>query len=585
MTRFLASITQRERRFAAAGIVITLTLLLPVVAVAEPGLVPGTGPGAGTSPTSEQPVDVQRGDSCRDMLPADTPSDVVCRWLNPPQDAAAVAEFWLAEDSVNLERAQPLPLEFIRCNQKSDLAKTGTCKGGQTLCKQQRIRRYRCTNQVTRKVTYEGYVNGKWVVRSTPPSTAPSSTATPTAATPSTAPSHTPARTIDATAVVPAPPNQAPTASASNSVNAALTGPAAQSEPPPDGNPATPAPTVAPTPTSAVVTATSQPPTITPTTAPPGTPATPTTEPTTTATTADSITAQAIEAAAAARPRPRVWLETDLADDYAAGDTPFTTALQALITAAERPGVVGVKFADNLGYTGFTSAEDVTQFLIRASGALRAALPGKRLSIGVVVPELGCGSSQACIQAMRAKAPLATKENITRYLKTRAADRVDISTGLFGRTYRQHQVPDPKTGKPTPITPALAARTQWMSIRALEWDTLAQIGAREYGLAHTGDTSPWDKATATSQVDARIGTAIALGVPTITLWGHKAVDGNQTYRLLDAGLAPNALWTALTSQRLRGRLAVIVNPASTERSITADLAELAKAVSEVFILL
>ncbi|WP_345408508.1 hypothetical protein [Nonomuraea salmonea] len=139
---------------------------------------------------------------------------------------------------------------------------------------------------------------------------------------------------------------------------------------------------------------------------------------------------------------------------------------------------------------------------------------------------------------MRTKAPLATKENVTRYLKTAAVDRVEVSTGLFGRTYARHKVPDPKTGKPTPITPALAARAQWMSIRALEWDTLTQIGAREYGLAHAGATSPWDKATATAQIDARIGTAIAFGIPTITLWGHKTADGDQTYRLLDADLTP-----------------------------------------------
>ncbi|MGR6924535.1 hypothetical protein ACU635_60680 [[Actinomadura] parvosata] len=573
MKRFLGSITRRERRFAAAGVVITLTLLIPVVATAEPGLIPGTEPG------TEQAVDAERGDSCRDMLPAGTPSYVVCRWLTPPQDAAQVATFWTADDGANLERAQPLPAQYVRCNRTTDLSTSRTCKGGETLCKQQPTGWYRCTDQTTGKITYEGYVNGKWVVRSTPPSTAPPSTAAATVTATSTASSSTPVRTIDATAVLPAPPSQPPTTPAASSGSARPTG---QSEPPPDGNPATPTLTEAPNPTSPVPTMTSQSPATTPTTTPT---VEPTAEPTATATTADAPAAQAIAAAAAVRPRLRVWVETDLADDYTAGDARFTAALDAVIAAARKPGVIGVKFADNLGYTGFTSPGDVTRFLTRAGGALRAALPGKRLSIGVVVPELGCGSAKACTQAMRAKAPLATKENVTRYLKARAADRVEISTGLFGRTYRRHHVPDPKTGKPTSITPALAARAQWMSIRALEWDTLAQIGAREYGLAHTGDTSVWDQAAATAQIDARIGTAIALGVPTITLWGHQAIDDNQTYRLLDAGLTPNALWTTLTRQGLRGRLAVIIDATSTERGITADLTELAKAVSEVFLLL
>ncbi|MFD0479906.1 hypothetical protein ACFQ0B_76030 [Nonomuraea thailandensis] len=249
MKPLLGSMTRRERRFAVAGVIITLTLLLPLVAAAEPGLIPGSGPTPGTASATEQPADVERGDSCHDTLPADTPSYVVCRWLNPPQDAAAAAQFWLAEDGANLERAQPLPPEFIRCNQKSDLAKTGTCKGGETLCQQQPTGWYRCTDQVTRKVTYEGYVNGAWVVRSTPPSTAPSPTApsptaTSTAATPSTAPPRSPAQTIDATAVLPAPASLATSSAPASTPAGTEPSTTGQNEPPPDGNPATAAPTL-----------------------------------------------------------------------------------------------------------------------------------------------------------------------------------------------------------------------------------------------------------------------------------------------------------------------------------------------------
>ncbi|MDP4511835.1 hypothetical protein [Nonomuraea turcica] len=562
MKQFLSSISRRERLFAAAGTIIALVLLLPVVAVADPGLVPGTGPGAGASSTSEQPVDVQRGDSCRNMLPADTPNYVVCRWLTPPQDAAQVAEFWGADNGANLERAQPLPAQFIRCNRKTDLTKISTCKGGETFCQQlpNASGWYRCTNRVTRKVTYEGYVNGKWVARSVPP--------------PATWPSRTPTPTPT---MVTAPPPSIPTQGPTVSASATPVGTTDQTEPPPDGNPSTSATTPAAT-SSAVPTVSSEP-----------TATTPTGEPTAAPAADDSPAGQAIAAAAAVQPRLRIWVETDLADDYAAGDSQFTAALQALIAAAKRPGVVGVKFADNLGYSGFTTAQDVIRFLTRAGQALRAALPGKQLAIGVVVAELGCGSSKECIQAMRAKAPLATKQQIGRYLKTRAVDRVEISSGLFGRSYSQYQVPDPKTGKSVPITPELAARAQWMSIRALEWDTLAQMRAREYGLAHIGDTSPWDKTQATVQIDARVGAAIALGLPSITLWGHKSDDQGQTYRLLDAGCqdsgpASNAMWSALTGQGMRGRLALVFDPASTECGIAADIAALAKGVSEIFIL-
>ncbi|MFI7643919.1 hypothetical protein [Nonomuraea sp. NPDC049400] len=163
-------------------------------------------------------------------------------------------------------------------------------------------------------------------------------------------------------------------------------------------------------------------------------------------------------------------------------------------------------------------------------------------------------------------------------------DRVEIANGLFGRALAQHQVRDPKTGKATAITPALATQAQWLSIRALGWDTPAQISSREYGLAHEGDTSRWDAKTATAHIDARVGTAIGLGVSTVTLWGHHAVDGAQTYRLLDAGLAANQTWTMLTSQNLHGRLAAVFDPASPDVGIEKDIAALAKGVRELFIL-
>lgn len=280
----------------------------------------------------------------------------------------------------------------------------------------------------------------------------------------------------------------------------------------------------------------------------------------------------------------RVWVESDLADDYLAGDTRFRAALESLAQAAQQPGVTGVKFADNLAYSGFTSSRDVETFLQRAAGALRQAVPGKRLAIGVVVPELGCGAARTCITAMRAKAPLATKQLVERYLKAAAVEQVYVSTGLFAAAYRQHQVSDQKTEEPQPITPALATRAQWLSIKALGWDTLAQISSREYGLAHSGPTAAWGDAHAAAQINARIGTVIGLGAPTVTLWGHRAVDGDRTYRLLDSGLAMNPVWSQLIRQNLRERLAVVFDPRATEVGIRQDIAALGRAAGEIFII-
>ncbi|MGV9383536.1 hypothetical protein ACWDRB_47520 [Nonomuraea sp. NPDC003707] len=542
MKQFLSSITPRERRAAAAGTIISLTLLVPVVAVADPGLIPGTGPGAGPASTPEQSVNAKSGGSCRNMLAADTPTYVVCRWLTPPQDAAGVAAFWMADNGANLERARPLPAQYVRCNQPTDLSKTPRCKGGTTFCKQLAPSGWhQCTNGVTGKVTYERYVNGKKVVRKTPPTAGAS--ASPSATTPAATP---PPESFDI---------------------ATLT---------PDGNPADTAVRPAQDPTQAAIPAV---PTVT------SEPAATSTAPNRPAATAPdgNTVAEAISAAKTAG--LRVWVETDLADDYTAGDAQFQAALRSLIAAAKRPGVWGVKFAEDLGYnSGFASSEQVITFLARATKALRAALPGKRLAIGVVVPELGCGSSQPCIKAMRAKALLATKHHVDSYLKAAGVDRVEVASGRFGSDLAQYQVTDPQTNKLTAITPALATQAQWLSIRALGWDTLAQIGSREHGLAHKGDNSSWNKTTATAQIDARVGTALGFGAPIVTLWGHHTVDNGQTYQLLNAGLATNGMWSVLTGLNLRGRLAVVFDPGSVDVGVRQDVTALGQGVSEIFIL-
>ncbi|MEV4841027.1 hypothetical protein AB0K05_41455 [Nonomuraea sp. NPDC049486] len=446
MRQFFSGITRREAQFTVAGSVLALVVCMPLLARADPGMIPGNSP---ADPGAEQAMDVQRGDSCRDLLPADTPTHVVCHWLTPPQDAAEVAAFWAADGGANLEAAEPL---------------------------------------------------------------SPTASAT----------------------VRPSPRRSATTSSTS-----------------------------APTPTATPVESLSPDATASPAaTDQPGT--------------------AAIKAARAAG--LRIWVESDLADDYLAGATRFRTALDALAEDARQPGVIGVKFADNLAYSGFTSADDVEAFLSHTVAVLRQAVPGKRLAIGVVVPELGCGAATACVAAMRDKAPLATKELVERYIKASAVEQVYVSNGLFASAYHQHQLHDPKTGKQQPITPAIATRAQWLSIKALDWDTLAQISSREYGLAHSGTAAPWDDAQATAQINARIGTVIGLGVPTVTLWGHHAVDGGRTYRLLDADLASNRLWSQLIRQQLRERLSVVFDPRSTELGIRQDIAALSKAAGEIFIL-
>ncbi|MFI6323204.1 hypothetical protein ACIBG8_37140 [Nonomuraea sp. NPDC050556] len=261
----------------------------------------------------------------------------------------------------------------------------------------------------------------------------------------------------------------------------------------------------------------------------------------------------------------RTWVETDLVPAYKAGDTAFRAALTSLAAYAAEPGVTGVKFADNLAFRNLASAKEVRAFLTAATTALRTALPGKQLAVGVVVPELGCGANAGCVNAMRAKYPLVTRALVDSYVRAVPIDRVYVATGLFSSVYAKYGIRTP-------------ARLQWAGVVALGWDALAQVGAREYGLAHPGAVSGLTKA----DVDLRFGPDSGLAGRTVSLWGHKASDSTGTYRLLNAGLATNRLWQALAPYR--GQLSVVFDPDSPETGVSEDIGVLAATVSEIFIL-
>src|SRR6185437_1596325 len=58
--------------------------------------------------------------------------------------------------------------------------------------------------------------------------------------------------------------------------------------------------------------------------------------------------AQAVDAAH--RNGLRIWIESDLVKRWRAGPESFTSAIASITELARRPGVVGVKIADELGY-------------------------------------------------------------------------------------------------------------------------------------------------------------------------------------------------------------------------------------------
>ena len=87
----------------------------------------------------------------------------------------------------------------------------------------------------------------------------------------------------------------------------------------------------------------------------------------------------------------RIWLETDLVKRWLAGKDQFAQGVAMVSTLAKRPGVVGIKIADELGYRdGLNSPDKIRSFLSDSATALRKAAPGKKILVDLLVPELGC---------------------------------------------------------------------------------------------------------------------------------------------------------------------------------------------------
>jgi O-antigen/teichoic acid export membrane protein len=87
----------------------------------------------------------------------------------------------------------------------------------------------------------------------------------------------------------------------------------------------------------------------------------------------------------------RIWIETDLRKRWLAGPASFTEGVDRVAKLSRRPGVVGVKVVDEVGYQdGLDSPAEVTAFLHATALALRKAAPGKLILIDMLVPELGC---------------------------------------------------------------------------------------------------------------------------------------------------------------------------------------------------
>ncbi|GAA3809434.1 hypothetical protein GCM10022226_32200 [Sphaerisporangium flaviroseum] len=280
---------------------------------------------------------------------------------------------------------------------------------------------------------------------------------------------------------------------------------------------------------------------------------------------------QAIAAAAAAK--MRVWVDTELLDDYKAGTAAFAAAVKKVGALAAQPGVVGIRFTSQLGYNGVVKTpEEMSTFVTAAATALHGVAPGKKLGVHTVVPQFGCGNSDLCEEEMTKKFPLLTPENIEPLLTSGSVDQLALDAGLLQTAYTTWK-----------ITPQQAQRNQWSKVKALAWDTLAQIAAEDAGLAGK-NASPLTAEQAATAASERITTPLKDGAATVNLWTRWQDGKGATYRVMGSRLASTPTWEQLDKlEPLQRRLSTMFNPASPEVGIAQDVKKLSEVFSQIYV--
>ena len=291
---------------------------------------------------------------------------------------------------------------------------------------------------------------------------------------------------------------------------------------------------------------------------------------------------QAAVDAAAAR-NLQVWLEADLAERWLAGRARFDEGVARLADLAARPGVAGIKIADELAYDdGFgNDPTRVRAFLADSAAALGKAAPGKKLLADILVPELGCAPGATGVKAKvagavcRAKArgryPALTVEQVDGYLASGHLDVVNLSTGLLR----------PSTYKDWGIDRDTAQRLAWAEARRRGWPSKVRLQYRK-ALAFPG-RYPGGPATAESDLRTFVDLPRSEGAPAVDIWTWRQKYKGEIVRLMDPGNQDNSLWQGLRKRKAGGAaLFTHFTPSSTEQGMDTDLDELAKVFAGVY---
>jgi hypothetical protein len=277
----------------------------------------------------------------------------------------------------------------------------------------------------------------------------------------------------------------------------------------------------------------------------------------------------------------RVWIEADLVKRWEEGPKWFRAAVSRVAVLANRPGVIGIKVADELGYNdGMNSVSKIRQFLSDTAKALHAATPGKLILVDMVVPQLGClpghqpaGSpAAACAAQAEADYPQLSLPWVDGYLRMHAIDVLDLST------YLQSDGTYAGWGTTTDAAQTVA----WREVNRRGWPSLVRLQARK-ALAHPASYQGTAREAAAA-VHTFIDIPLANGARAVDIWTWRQAYEGAMYQLMDPGLRPNVLWDQLAQRRRAGDLLFThMSPHSVESGLRSDLGKIATVFTSIFL--
>jgi hypothetical protein len=287
----------------------------------------------------------------------------------------------------------------------------------------------------------------------------------------------------------------------------------------------------------------------------------------------------AVDAAAARH--LSVWLEADLVRRWREGRGSLQEAVNQLARLGDRPGVVGVKIADELGQNdGLRDQAEVLAFLRDSSTAVRKALPHKQILVDMVVSELGCMPGipsvvsvfASCAAQARARWPGATIAAATAVVHSGYIDVLDLSTGLREDSFYSSWG----------LTRDAAQQAAWARVAQLKWSSQVRLQARK-ALARVGGY-PSDDRQAAADLHTWVDIPLSSGAQAVDVWTwHQPYRGGIAM-LMASGLRTNALWRGLLERTSdRHKLLTHFTPSSTELGVTQDLDRLTQVFGNVFI--